>query len=57
MRLGDVMLIADPEVPGLYLSRFTQTLATADGKVTTTRRLYWRRESAADWKIIAEDAG
>ena len=57
VRLGDVMLIADPEVSGLYLSRFTQTLATADGKVTTTRRLYWRRESAADWKIIAEDAG
>ena len=57
VRLEDVMLVADPEVPGLYLSRFTQTLATAEGDVTTTRRLYWRRESGDDWKIIAEDAG
>jgi hypothetical protein len=57
VRLDDVMLVADPEAPGLYLSRFTQTLATAEGEVTTTRRLYWRRESGNDWKIIAEDAG
>jgi hypothetical protein len=57
VRLEDVMLVADPEVPGLYLSRFRQTLTMADGTVATTRRLYWRRESAADWKIIAEDAG
>ena len=32
-------------------------MIVADGKVTTTRRLYWRRGSAADWKIVAEDAG
>jgi hypothetical protein len=57
VRLDDVMLIADPEAPGLYLSRFTQTLATADGDVTTTRRLYWRREPGSEWRIIAEDAG
>jgi len=57
VRLDDVMLVADPEANGLYLSRFTQTLATAEGNVTTTRRLYWRRESDSEWKIIAEEAG
>jgi hypothetical protein len=57
VRLGNVMLVADPEVPGLYLSRFTQVLRTANGEVTTTRRLYWRRESVGVWQIIAEDAG
>lgn len=57
VRLDDVMLVADPEATGLYLSRFTQTLVTAEGGVTTTRRLYWRRESGNEWKIIAEDAG
>ena len=57
VRLNEIMLVADPEVPGLYLSRFTQTLATTSGEVTTTRRLYWRRESSGEWRIVAEDAG
>jgi hypothetical protein len=55
--LDDVMLVADPEVADLYLSRFTQVLETSDGPVTTTRRLYWRRSSGNQWKIVSEDAG
>jgi len=55
--LNDVMLVADPEVPGLYLSRFTQVLMTADGAVTTNKRLYWRRSGDNHWEIISEDAG
>ena len=31
VELKDVLLLADPEVLGLYLSRFTQVLASADG--------------------------
>ena len=57
VRLEDVMLVADPEVPDLYLSRFTQVLATADGPVSTTKRLYWRRSEGRRWQIISEDAG
>ena len=57
VELRDVFLVADPEVPGLYLSRFTQVLATADGPVTTTRRLYWRRGAGNQWRIVSEDAG
>jgi murein L,D-transpeptidase YafK len=55
--LNDVMLVADPEVPNLYLSRFTQVLMTADGAVTTNKRLYWRRSGENRWEIISEDAG
>lgn len=57
VELKNVMLLADPEVPGLYLSRFTQVLATRDGPVTTTRRLYWRRSADNQWKIVSEDSG
>ena len=55
--LRNVFLVADPEVPGLYLSRFTQELNTADGPVTTMRRLYWRHAPDEGWQIVSEDAG
>ena len=55
--LQDVMLMADPEVPDLYLSRFTQVLATDDGSVRTTKRLYWRRAEGKHWQIVSEDSG
>jgi len=55
--LDDVLLMADPEVADLYLSRFTQVLATSDGPVTTTKRLYWRRTSDNQWQIVSEDSG
>jgi hypothetical protein len=55
--LDDVMLVADPEVADLYLSRFTQVLATSEGPVTTTKRLYWRRADDNQWQIVAEDSG
>lgn len=54
--LGDVLLLRDPEVDGLYLSRFQQTLQTADGPVTLRKRLYWRRDGS-DWRIVSEDVG
>jgi hypothetical protein len=57
VRLRNVFLVADPEVPGLYLSRFTQVLATVDGPVTTTRRLYWQRKDDNAWRIVSEDSG
>ena len=55
--LNDVMLVADPEVAGLYLSRFTQVLTTEVGPVTTTRRLYWRRTDDSQWQIVSEGSG
>jgi hypothetical protein len=55
--LDDVMLLADPEVKDLYLSRFTQILLTNNGPVTTTKRLYWRRSDDRQWRIVSEDSG
>lgn len=53
----DVMLVADPEMPEIYLSRFTQVLETANGPVRTVKRLYWRRSADRQWQIISEDSG
>lgn len=55
--LEDVLLIADPEEPGLYLSRFTQEFVTGSGTVTIMKRLYWQRREDSFWKIVAEDSG
>lgn len=55
--IDDVMLLADPEEPNLYLSRFTQVLQTNSGPVTTTKRLYWRRQDGSRWEIVSEDSG
>jgi len=56
VNIDDLMLFADPEEADIYLSRFTQVLLTDDGPVTTTKRLYWRRDGK-QWEIVAEDTG
>ena len=55
--ISNVMLLADPEEPNLFLSRFTQVLMTDAGPVTTTKRLYWRRDEGNHWAIVSEDSG
>jgi murein L,D-transpeptidase YafK len=55
--ISNVMLLADPEEPNLFLSRFTQVLMTGAGPVTTTKRLYWRRDEGNHWAIVSEDSG
>lgn len=57
VRLDDLMLLADPEEAGLYISRFTQVLATSEGAVESSKRLYWRREKSDTWRIVSEDSG
>ncbi len=57
VRLDNVLLIADPEEPGLFLSRFTQEFVTDGGMVRTTKRLYWLRGDNKIWRIVAEGAG
>ncbi len=55
--IDDVMLIADPEEPDLYLSRFIQVLLTDEGTIESTKRLYWRRLGENRWEIVSEDSG
>jgi len=57
VQLEDVLLLADPEEPGLYLSRFTQVLAGGDGRVVTQKRLYWRSNDDGELRIVTEDNG
>jgi murein L,D-transpeptidase YafK len=57
VRLDNVLLIADPEEPGLFLSRFTQEFVTDGATVRTTKRLYWLRGDDKIWQIVAEGAG
>ena len=55
--LEDVLLLADPEENGLYLSRFRQTIADATHTVVTIKRLYWRESADGKLRIVAEDNG
>ena len=55
--LEDVLLLADPEEDGLYMSRFRQTIAGETRTVITIKRLYWRESADGTLRIIAEDNG
>ena len=55
--IEDVFLLADPEDEGLYLARFRQTIAYHDRTIATVKRLYWRRSSGGELRIVAEDNG
>jgi murein L,D-transpeptidase YafK len=55
--LDDILLLADPEEDGLYLSRFRQTIADATHTVVTIKRLYWRESTDGKLRIVAEDNG
>jgi len=55
--IDDVLLMADPEEDGLYLSRFRQTIVDDARMTVTTKRLYWRRMPDGELHIVAEDNG
>jgi hypothetical protein len=55
--VDDILLLTDPEEPGLYLSRFTQTITEDERTMVTTKRLYWRRTEQGNLLIVAEDNG
>lgn len=57
VQISNLLLVADPEVNGLFLSRFTQVAVTESGPVTTTKRLYWQRSANSTWRIVSEGAG
>jgi len=57
VRLEDILLLADPEDDRLYLSRFHQSIVENGRAVKTRKRLYWRRDDAGRYRIVAEDNG
>ncbi len=55
--VSDLLLLADPNDSGLYLSRFSQSVTEDGATAVTTRRLYWRRSASGALRIVAADAG
>ncbi len=55
--IEDLILLAVPEVEGLFLSRFLQSCAAGVGRVVRMKRLYWRRGENGELRIVAEDNG
>lgn len=55
--LSELLLLADPEEPDLYLSRFKLQIGEASGDIGVMKRLYWRRAPDGRLLIVAEDAG
>jgi murein L,D-transpeptidase YafK len=55
--ISDVLLLEDPEEPGLYLSRFHQAIIDGERSVETIKRLYWHRDAQGAFRIVAEDNG
>jgi len=55
--VSELLLLADPNDDGLYLSRFTQSVTEGGATAVLTRRLYWRRSASGALRIVAEDAG
>jgi murein L,D-transpeptidase YafK len=55
--IDELLLLADPEVDGLFLSRFEQRIHGKGIRLATTKRLYWRRNASGALRIVAEDNG
>ena len=55
--VSELLLLADPNDNGLYLSRFGLTVVEGSRTVESTKRLYWRRSVSGVLQIAAEDAG
>ena len=57
IELDEITLLADPEVDGLFLSRFRQTTFEEGERRRLLKRLYWRRQTDGSFRIVAEDNG
>ena len=55
--VSDLLLLGDPEEPGLYLSRFRLEIEEEARSVISLRRIYWRRSESGAFRIVAEDSG
>jgi len=55
--VSELLLLADPNDEGLYLSRFGLMIIEGDQTFATTKRLYWRRSASGMLQIVAEDVG
>jgi len=55
--VSELLLLADPNDEGFYLSRFGLTIIEGNQTFASTKRLYWRRSVSGTLQIVTEDAG
>ena len=55
--VNELLLLADPNVDGLYLSRFGLTIIEGNQTFASTKRLYWRRSVSGTLQVVTEDEG
>lgn len=55
--VSELLLLADPNDEGLYLSRFGLTIIEGNQTFASTKRLYWRRSVSGTLQVVTEDAG
>ncbi len=57
LSIEELTVLAEPEEDNLYVARFRKTVVRGEQRVTTMKRLYWRRNDDGRLKIVAEDNG
>ena len=57
LSVDDILVLLDPEDPGLAMTRFSTRRSGRAGDATMIKRLYWRQGDDERWVIVAEDNG
>ena len=57
IEVRDLLILQDPEEPGLVMTRFQAVVTRDDRSARWTKRLYWRRTADGRFQIVAEDNG
>lgn len=55
--ISDLMLLRYPHEENVFMSRFTETRVEEGRNLSSIKRLYWRRDSDGELRIVAEDNG
>jgi hypothetical protein len=51
------VLLQEPEDESTFMARFRLRRQAVDGQHALIKRLYWRRDDAGVFRIVAEDNG
>jgi hypothetical protein len=57
IRIRDILILEDPEDADLVMTRFRAEVTKDAVPARWTKRLYWRRTAAGQYRIVAEDNG
>jgi murein L,D-transpeptidase YafK len=57
VEIEDLVLLQEPEDESTFIARFRLRRQGADARQSLIKRLYWRRDDAGVFRIVAEDNG